>query len=137
MADPTVSGLIEVPRSEIALLLECGYLYLEMNKAREAEEIFSGVASLVPASEVPLICLGNLFFSQGRYDRALRFHRDALKKNPDSVLAQTHVGEALLFAKKRPEAKQALEVAVTMAGDDEEAAAFAEALLDAMAAEVV
>ncbi|MEL6189764.1 MAG: hypothetical protein AAFU79_34510, partial [Myxococcota bacterium] len=85
MADPTVSGLIEVPRSEIALLLECGYLYLEMNKAREAEEIFSGVASLVPASEVPLICLGNLFFSQGRYDRALRFHRDALKKNPDSV----------------------------------------------------
>ena len=39
---------------------------------KEAEEIFAGVAALVPHSEVPLICLGNLAFSQGRYERALQ-----------------------------------------------------------------
>lgn len=129
-----VEGLVPVPQTEVALLLECGYLYLEMNKPREAEEIFSGVAALVPHSDIPLICLGNLFFSQGRYDRAMRFHRDALKKNPQSSLAQAHLGEALLFAGKRGEAKAALDKAVELEGDG---APLAEALLDAMAAEVV
>lgn len=132
-----VQGLVEVPQREIALLLECGYLYLEMSKPREAEEVFAGVAALVPHSEFPLICLGNLFFSQGRYDRALRFHRDALKKNPSSALAQAHVGEVLLFTNKRTEAKEALLRSVELAKGDHEASAFAEALLDAMAAEVV
>ncbi len=131
-----VQGLVDVSPDEVALLLESGYLYLEMQKPREAEEIFSGVASLVPTSEVPLICLGNLHFSQGRYERALRFHRDALKRNPDSALAHAHVGEALLFLKRRPEAKTALERAVALDGDGD-AAEFARCLLDAMAAEVV
>lgn len=138
MADSeTVQGLVEVPRREVALLLECGYLYLEMNKPREAEEVFSGVAALAPQSEVPLLCLGNLFFSLGRYDRALRFHREALRKNPNSALAQAHVGEALLFAHKRAEAKAALERAVELDAPGGEAAAFAESLLDALAAEVI
>lgn len=132
--EETVAGLVEVPRTEVALLLECGLLYVEMNRPREAEEVFSGVAALIPASEVPLLCLGNLYFSQGKYERALRFHRQALDKRPDSSLAQAHVGEALLFANKRKEAKAALERAVDLGGDGVE---FAEALLDAMAAEVV
>jgi predicted Zn-dependent protease len=132
--EESVSGLVDVPRSEVALLLECGMLYLEMNKLEEAEEVFTGVAALVPHSEVPLICLGNLFFGQGRYDRALRFHRQALQKNPESSLAQAHIGEALVFANKRVEGKKALEKATEMGGDG---AAFAEALLDALAAEVV
>lgn len=138
MADvETVSGLVEVPRDELGLLLECGYLYLEMNRPKEAEDIFNGVSALVPQSEVPIICLGNLHFSQGRYDRALKFHRDALRKNPDSALAQAHVGEALLFANKRSEAKTALERAVDMAPEGDPAVVFANSLLDAMAAEVV
>ena len=132
-----VNGLIKVPSNEVALLLECGYLYMEMNRPREAEEVFAGVAHLVPHSDIPLICMGNLFFSQGRYERALRFHRDALKRNPESVLAQTHVGEALLFSNKRQEARDALNKAVEMAGEGTEEAAFADALLDAMAAEVI
>lgn len=137
MADPViVEGLIDVPQTEIALLLESGYLYLEMQKHKEAEEIFAGVAALVPHSEVPLICLGNLHFSQGRYDRALKFHKDALVRNPKSALAQAHTGEALLFMQKRPEAKKALEKALELEPDGA-AAEFAKALLDGMAAGVV
>lgn len=131
-----VEGLIDVPQTEIALLLESGYLYLEMQKHKEAEEIFAGVAALVPHSEVPLICLGNLHFSQGRYDRALKFHKDALVRNPKSALAQAHTGEALLFMQKRPEAKKALEKALELEPDGA-AAEFAKALLDGMAAGVV
>ena len=132
-----VNGIIPVQQTEIALLLEAGYLYLEMQKVKEAEEIFEGVKALVPHSEVPLICLGNLAFSQGRYDRALKFHKEALQKAPASALAQAHTGEALLFLKKRTEAKAALEKAITMDEADGGAAAFAKSLLDAAAAGVI
>lgn len=137
MSEPVVvEGLIPVAQSEIALLLESGYLYMEMQKYKEAEEIFSGVAALVPHSEVPLICLGNLQFSQGRYERALKFQREALQRSPESALAQAHIGEALLFMKKRAEAKTALEKAIAM-DPDGDAGAFAKALLDGSAAGVV
>ncbi|MEO1338887.1 MAG: tetratricopeptide repeat protein [Myxococcota bacterium] len=132
----TVQGLVEISQEEVALLLESGYLYLEMQKPREAEDVFSGVAALVPHSEIPLICLGNLYFSQGRFERALKFHRDALKRNPESALAQAHAGEALLFMKRRADAKSALEQAVAL-DPEGDAATFARSLLDAMAAEVV
>lgn len=131
-----VQGLIEVPQPEIALLLESGYLYMEMRKYREAEDVFTGVAALIPHSEIPLICLGNLFFSQGRFDRALKYQRDALSKNASSALAQAHLGEALLFLGKRKEAKAALDKAMDM-DPDGPAAEFARSLLDAAAAEVV
>ena len=137
MSEPiVVEGIIPVPQTEIALLLECGYLYMEMQKFKEAEEVFQGVAALVPHSEVPLICLGNLHFSQGRFERALKFHKDALQRRPDSALAQAHVGEALLFSKKRAEAKTALEKAIAMEPEGD-AAAFAKSLLDAAAAGVI
>jgi tetratricopeptide (TPR) repeat protein len=137
MSDPVmVEGLIPVSQGEVGLLLESGYLYLEMQKYKEAEEIFTGVAALVPHSDVPLICLGNLHFSQGRYERALKFHKEALKKNPESALAQAHVGETLVFMKKKSEAKEALEKAIQMEPDGD-AAAFANSLLDGIAAGVV
>ena len=130
-----VHGLIEVGQGEVALLLESGYLYMEMNKHKEAEEIFTGVAALVPQSDEPLISLGNLFFSQGRFDRALKFHKDALSRNPESALAQAHIGEALLFMGRRDQARDALEKAIAM-GDDN-ASLFAQSLLDGAAAEVI
>ena len=131
-----VDGLVPVPQAEIALLLESGYLYMEMQRWKEAEDIFAGVAALVPHSEVPLICLGNLHFSQGRYERALKYQKEALQRVPTSALAQAHLGEALLFLKKRAEAKAALEKAVEM-DPDGDAAAFARSLLDGAAAGVV
>jgi len=125
-----LQGLIEFPQPEAALLLEVGYLYMEMGKPKEAEEVFVGVSALLPHSDVPHVALGNLEFSQGRYQRALKHHQEALKVKPASALAQAHVGEALLWLKKADEAKAALEKAISMEPDGS-AAQFAQALLDA------
>ena len=132
----TVEGIITVSQTELALLLESGYLYMEMQKFREAEDVFAGVAALVPHSETPPICLGNLYFSQGHYDRALRSFREALQKNPESALAHAHVGEALLFLQKRDDARAALDRAIAL-DPDGEAGVFAKSLLDGAAAGVV
>jgi tetratricopeptide (TPR) repeat protein len=132
-----VSGIIDVPQEEIALLLECGYLCMEMKKFGPAEHIFAGVAALVPHSEIPLICLGNLQLSLGRAERALRFHKDALKRAPKSALAHAHLGEVLLFLRRRDEAREALNRAIAMDDENGDAAAFARSLLDAAAAGVM
>jgi tetratricopeptide (TPR) repeat protein len=131
-----VEGLISVPQAEVALLLESGYLYLEMQKFKEAEEVFTGVAALVPHSDVPLICLGNLALSQRQYDRALKFHKDALSRVPDSALAEAHKGEALVFLRKKDEARTALKRAAEL-DPDGPAGAFAQSLLDGLAAGVL
>ena len=130
MAEHIVNGIIDVPQSEVALLLEAGYLYMELSKFKEAQDVFTGVAALVPHSDIPHVALGNLFFSQGKFQQALKAHRDALKANPESALARAHVGEALLFLKKFEEALKELRVATEM--DPEGLAAdFARSLLEA------
>lgn len=128
-----LKGLIEVPQPEAALLLEAGYLYMEMGSPKDAEEVFVGVAALLPHSDVPLVALGNLEFAQGRFQRALKHHQDALKLRPQSALAHAHVGEALLWLKKPDDAKRSLEKAIALEPEGD-AAKFARALLDAHAA---
>ena len=123
-------GLIDVPQPEAALLLEAGYLYLEMGKHKDAEEVFAGVCSLLPHSDVPHVALGNLEFAQGRFARALKHHQEALKLKPTSALAQAHVGEALLFLKKTDDGVKALKRAIELEPDGMPAT-FAKALLTA------
>lgn len=128
-----LKGLVDVPQPEAALLLEAGYLYMEMGKPKDAEEVFAGVVALLPQSDVPRVALGNLEFSLGRFQRALKHHQDALKLRPKSALAQAHVGEALLWLKKTDEGVKALKKAIQMEPDGMPAT-FAQALLDAHAA---
>lgn len=125
-----LKGLIEVPQPEASLLLEAGYLYMEMGKPKEAEEVFAGVAALLPHSDVPLVALGNLEFSQGRFQRALKSHQEALKLKPKSALAQAHIGEALLWLKRTADGVKALKRAIEM-DPDGMPASFAKALLEA------
>lgn len=125
-----LKGLIEVPQPEASLLLEAGYLYLEMGKPKEAADVFAGVAALLPHSDVPLVALGNLEFSQGRFQRALKHHQEALKLKPKSALAQAHVGEALLWLNKTTDGVRALKKAIEMEPDGMPAS-FARALLEA------
>jgi len=131
MADvEMLKGLIEIPQPEAALLLEAGYLYMEMGKPKEAEEVFAGVAALLPHSEVPHVAMGNLEFAQGHFQRALKHHQEALKLSPDSPLVQAHIGEALLWLKKPDDGLKALRRAVELEPGGA-AAAFATALLEA------
>jgi len=128
-----LKGLVDVPQPEAALMLEAGYLFIEMGKLRDAEEVFVGICALLPESDVPLVALGNLEFAQGRFQRALTHHQAALKLRPHSALAQAHVGEALLWLKKTDEALKALHKAIDMEPGGMPAT-FAKSLLDAHAA---
>jgi len=132
MSEEMLKGLIDVPQPEASLLLETGYLYMEMGKPKEAEEVFAGVAALLPHSEVPLVALGNLEFSQGHFQRALKHHQEALKLKPESALAQAHIGEALLWLKKVDDGVKALKRAIEL-DPNGAPAAFAAALLEAHA----
>lgn len=123
-------GLVEVPQDEAGLLLEAGYFYMELGRPKEAEEVFTGVSALLPQSDVPRIALGNLHFAQGRFQRALKFHQEALKLRPESATAKAHIGEALLFLKKEKEGLAAVQEALQM-DPDGPSAAFAQALLAA------
>jgi tetratricopeptide (TPR) repeat protein len=109
-----ISGIIKVPKTEVILLLEAGYLLMQMGKNQEALIVFSGVASLVPHSDVPCIALGNLYFGQGNFNQALKEHQRALKRNPKSALAQAHIGEVLLFQQKLSEGVAALKKTIEM-----------------------
>lgn len=130
MSDDVIHGLIDIPKSEVQILLEAGYLYMELGLFKESEDVFTGVSALLPDSDVPRVALGNLFFAQGKFQRALKFHQEALKARPESALAQAHVGESLLFLKKLDDAKKALKKAMEMEPNGP-AGAFARALLEA------
>jgi predicted Zn-dependent protease len=125
-----IAGIVPVPQQEAVLLLECGYLWLEMGQPRKAQELFSGVCDLLPHSDVARVALGNLHMSQGRYAQALKCHDDALTLQPDSRHAKVHRAEALLFLKKRDEGLSILREIIAKNSEDDDGK-FAEALLAA------
>lgn len=128
-----ITGLIEIPQKQATMLLEAGYLFMELGKNKEAEETFVGVANLLPNSEVPHMALGHLYFSQGKFNQSLAEHRMAAKLNSSSAMAYASIGEVLLFLKKPDQAKKELAHAIELdpngsAGD------FAKSLQDAQKA---
>lgn len=123
-------SLVPAAQRDVTLMLEAGYLFIELNKHKEAEEIFSGVAALVPSSEVPHLALGNLHFSQGRFAPALKAHQHAVDLNGASAIAHALVAESLFFLKRSPEALAALDAALALPNDGS-AHEFAKALKDA------
>ncbi len=125
-----ITGLIEVPQKQASMLLEAGYLLMELGKNKEAEETFQGVAALLPHSEVPHMALGHLYFSQGKFNQSLTEHRAAAKLNANSALAFASVGEVLLFLKKPDQALKELAKAIEL-DPDGSAGEFAKSLRDA------
>ncbi len=112
-----VQGIFPIPQRDLTLLLEAGYLYMELGKNKEAEEVFNGVSALIPHSEVPHMALGNLYFSMGRFTPALKAHQRAAELNPESAAAHASIGEALFFLKKPKEALVAVEKAMQLEGE--------------------
>jgi tetratricopeptide (TPR) repeat protein len=103
-----------VPQKQVVLLLEVGYLYMELAKLDEAKEVFEGVASLIPHSEVPHMALGHMYFSMGRFNPALKEHQQAVKLNDSSAAAHASVGETLFFLRRHEEALRSLERAIAL-----------------------
>lgn len=122
--------LIPLHQKDVVLLLEAGYLFIEMNKHKEAEEIFVGVSQLVPQSEVPHMAMGHLYFAMGRYSPALKSHQKAISINGRSAAAHAACGEALFFLQRPDEALTCLQTAIELEPEGP-AGEFAKALKEA------
>lgn len=113
-----ISGsLVPLAKREAMILLEAGYLWLDMGQFDKARDVFAGAAALMPKSEVPQLALGSLEFAQGRHDKALQAYRAAQRLAPNSGLPRAHVAEALLFMGKVPEALKELKAAMDLDPD--------------------
>lgn len=113
----------------LRVMLEAGYLYLAMKKFKESQGVFEGVAALAPASEVPLVGLGNVFFVQHKFDDALKVYDKALKLVPDSAFALAYLGEALFFKGDKAKALSALQKASSL-DPDGKSGDFARSLIE-------
>ena len=97
---PVEGAVVPVEQRDLQLMLESGYLYLELQKPSDSQEIFTGVEALLPSSEVPQLALNHLHFARGEFPKALAAAKKAVEMNPGSAAAHAAVGEALLFLKK-------------------------------------
>lgn len=129
----SIQGLVEVSREEAVLMMEAGYLYMDMGNYKAAQQVFTGAAALLPKSEVPHIALGTLEFSQGKHEKALQAFRAAQRVAPKAGLPRAHCGEALLFLGKKAEAQKELKAALDL-DPDGDGGKLAQALLDAVEA---
>lgn len=123
-------SLVPVSQHQARLLLEAGYVWMDMQRFDRAKEVFSGAAALMPKSPIPHIALGTLSLAQGQPDKALQAYRAAQRADPRAALPRAHCGEALLFLKKFPEAVRELRAAVDLEADGD-GGRFAASLLEA------
>lgn len=112
-------------------MMEAGYVYLGMQKFKEAYQVFEGVASLAPNSDIPLVALGGVDFCVGKFKNAIKWYKKALKADPESIFAKVYLAESLFFSGKKTEA---IKILKDVSREDEQGGAgdFARALLDAI-----
>ena len=91
--------------------MEAGYIYLGMQRYKEAKEVFEGVGCLKPDSEIPLVALAGVSFCQGKLEEAIRVYKKALKLSPNNIYAKAYLGEALFFSGQKEEAAKLLKEA--------------------------
>lgn len=123
--------MIALDNRHLSLMLEAGYVYLGMQRFKEAKEIFEGVSVFKPESEIPLVALGGVSFCQGKLEDAIKAYKKALKLNTESLYAKAYLGEALFFKGSKKEA-----ITLLKQVDDAEPKGpvgdFSRALLDAI-----
>lgn len=123
-------SLVPVQQHQARILLEAGYLWMDMGQFDKAKDVFAGAAALMPKSEVPQLALGALEFAQGRHDKALQQYRAAQRLAPKSGVPRAYAGEALLFLGKVPEAMKELQAAMEL-DPQGDGAKLAKALVEA------
>ena len=80
--------MIPMPREDLIVMMEGGYIYLRMGRYEEARDVVEGISVLAPDSDIPLVALGGVFFAQMKYDQAIKTYQRALKIKPDSAFAR-------------------------------------------------
>jgi tetratricopeptide (TPR) repeat protein len=129
-ASDVAGSLVPVEKLQAMMMLEAGYLWLDLGKHEHAKEVFAGAAALMPKSEVPQLALGTLELAQGKPEKALQAYRAAQRLSPKSSLPRAHCGEALLFMGKVSEAMKELKAALEL-DPDSDGAKLAQALVEA------
>jgi tetratricopeptide (TPR) repeat protein len=130
MRSEITGSLVPMTQQDARLILEAGYLWMDMGQFDKAREVFLGCAVLMPKSEAPQLALGTLEFSQGHHQKALQAYRAAQKLSPKAGLPRAYAGEALLFMGKTTEALKELKAAQDL-DPDGDGARLAAALLEA------
>lgn len=115
--DESLIGLVEVSKHEAQVLMEAGYLYVELGNFQAAQEIFEGCVALLPRSDAPSIGLGNLFVTQGKYKEAVNSYQHAIQVRSDSATAYAFLGEVYLLSGDSQQAQNALQKALELAPD--------------------
>lgn len=123
--------MIHIERNDLALMMECGYILVGMQRFKESRDVFEGIAVMAPDSEIPIVALGSVAFCEGKFRDAVRHYQKALKLNKESLFAKAYLGEAYFFLGDTATALTELESVVT-ADADHKAAVFAKSLLDAI-----
>lgn len=120
--------MIDIPRDDLVVMLEAGYIYLAMRKYKEAKQVFEGVLALAPKHDIPQVALANLYFAQSKFLEAIRTLKKAIKDNPNSAYAYAHLGESQLFYGKKEEAMASLQKALEI-DEEEKVKEFTESLI--------
>lgn len=123
--------MFSLSQEHLALLMETGYIYLGMQRYPEAKEVFEGVATFRPESEIPLVALAGVSFCQGKLKEAIAIYQKALKLNPQSLYGKAYLAEASFFDGNKKGAIQLLKE-VDRAEPKGPVGDFARALLDAI-----
>ena len=120
---------MEIETNTVQLLMETGYLAGGYGFYKESEDIFEGIQSIRPDSELPIIGLAVTKMNAGKNEEAARILWErALKINPESDLAKSFLGLALKLAGLQTESEAVLKE-VTDDGKNEAAIKLAQALL--------
>jgi len=124
--------MIDIDRKYLVIMMEAGYIYLGMQKFKEAYQVFEGVVALAPDSDIPLVALGGVDFCVGKFASAIKWYKKALKVDSTSIFAKVYIGESLFFSGRKDEAVKILK---EVGQEDPQGGAgdFARALLDAIA----
>lgn len=123
--------MIDIDKPYLGLMMEAGYILLGMQRFKKAREVFEGICIMAPESDIPLVALGSVEFCEGKFSKAMKCYKDALKKNPESIYADVYMGETLFFMKKKDEALAKLKEVIKR-DQKGKAGEFAGALLDAI-----
>lgn len=84
--------------AEVQLMMEIGFLAVGSNRFGDAERIFTGIQSVRPDSELPLIGRAVVRMAAEKIDDAIQLLQMAVQKNEDSFLAMSFLGTALQMA---------------------------------------
>lgn len=105
---------MEVPASEIRLLMEAGHICRYARRFREAREIFQGVAALLPVREPADLALAAVACDERKLDEAEKLCLNVLRLNARSVAAYSQLTEIQIMRGDYPSAIMTLRTAYAL-----------------------